>query len=177
MERCCHHGAQQPPYLANKTAQVMSLAFAKLYPAELSDFFPNLITAGPSIFLRTLSQIDGEVVNRRIHHTKVKIITRLIWLGPVLNTNVFDDSAGYQLKIFLARVGSKYAVKGWDAREGRRALGGLLEPNFKPGFGTKNKYWYWKFVHRGRRTVRRMDRHKLGELFQFINGGDGYRCS
>ena len=75
MERCCHHGAQQPPYLANKTAQVMSLAFAKLYPAEWSDFFPNLITAGPSIFLRTLSQIDGEVVNRRIHHTKVKIIT------------------------------------------------------------------------------------------------------
>ena len=44
MERCCHHGAQQPPYLANKTAQVMSLAFAKLYPAEWSDFFPNLIT-------------------------------------------------------------------------------------------------------------------------------------
>ena len=72
LERTTRHGAHQPPFLANKTAQVMSLAFAKLYPTEWPDFFANLIAAGPSIFLRTLSQIDGEVVNRRIHHTKVQ---------------------------------------------------------------------------------------------------------
>ena len=66
-----HSGAQQPPFLANKTAQILSLAFTQLYPAAWPDFFDKLILTGPEIFLRTLSQIDGEVVNRQINHSKV----------------------------------------------------------------------------------------------------------
>ena len=85
LENCTRHGQNQPPYLANKTAQVLAVAFAKLYPNKWGDFFLNLIGAGPSIFLRTLSQIDGEVVNRRIHHTKVNLINFVFLFSYIKN--------------------------------------------------------------------------------------------
>ena len=68
------YGASQPPFLSNKTAQVLALGFAELYPAKWPDFFQSLIQTGPQIFLRTLSQIDGEVVNRQINHSKVQLL-------------------------------------------------------------------------------------------------------
>lgn len=66
----CLYASQYPNYVSGKIAQVMAVAFTKLYPKQWSDFFSNLIQCGPDIFLTTLLQIDGEVVNRRIHHTK-----------------------------------------------------------------------------------------------------------
>jgi len=70
LQRFAQTGSDQPPFLANKTAQVLALAFVDLYPAKWPDFFQSLIQSGPDIFLRTLSQIDGEVVNRQINHSK-----------------------------------------------------------------------------------------------------------
>jgi len=72
LQRFAQTGSDQPPFLANKTAQVLALAFVDLYPAKWPDFFQSLIQSGPDIFLRTLSQIDGEVVNRQINHSKVR---------------------------------------------------------------------------------------------------------
>ena len=72
LQRFAQTGSDQPPFLANKTAQVLALAFVDLYPTKWPDFFQSLIQSGPDIFLRTLSQIDGEVVNRQINHSKVK---------------------------------------------------------------------------------------------------------
>ena len=72
LQRFAQTGSDQPPFLANKTAQVLALAFVDLYPTKWPDFFQSLIQSGPDIFLRTLSQIDGEVVNRQINHSKVR---------------------------------------------------------------------------------------------------------
>ena len=72
LQRFAVTGSDQPPFLANKTAQVLALGFVDLYPSKWPDFFQSLIQSGPDIFLRTLAQIDGEVVNRQINHSKVK---------------------------------------------------------------------------------------------------------
>ncbi len=67
----CKYAALCPNFVSSKIAQVMAVSFTKLYPKHWPDFFDCLIQCGPDILLSTLIQIDGEVVNRRIHHTKV----------------------------------------------------------------------------------------------------------
>ncbi|CBY14023.1 unnamed protein product [Oikopleura dioica] len=66
----CKYAALCPNFVSSKIAQVMAVSFTKLYPKHWPDFFDCLIQCGPDILLSTLIQIDGEVVNRRIHHTK-----------------------------------------------------------------------------------------------------------
>lgn len=99
----CKYAALCPNFVSSKIAQVMAVSFTKLYPKHWPDFFDCLIQCGPDILLSTLIQIDGEVVNRRIHHTKVfRLWSLLCWALS-----------------FLARARQKYTPKRWNASQGR----------------------------------------------------------
>ncbi|XP_035825468.1 exportin-T isoform X2 [Aplysia californica] len=67
--------SQSKPFLRNKLAQVVSLAFVVDYPQHWPNFFNDTLvtlTHGPlavDMYLRVLMAIDGEVVDRDIAHT------------------------------------------------------------------------------------------------------------
>ena len=68
---------QDKSFLRNKLSQIISLAFVVDYPRRWPSFFTDLLqTLGQGhlavdMYLRTLQQIDSEVVDRDIVHTQL----------------------------------------------------------------------------------------------------------
>ena len=71
----CSDASKTPCFLRNKAAQLFSLAFVADFPARWPGFVRDLLSslgagdAAVDMYLRVLSAIDSEVVDREIAHS------------------------------------------------------------------------------------------------------------